>query len=172
MVEYLQIGKIVNTHGVRGEVKLIPLTDDPHRFDELEWVYIEKDGGMNKHTIQQVKYTKGFVMIKFSGMDSPDDANLYRDCFVLVDRKNAVKLAENAFFICDLIGCGVFDENGTLLGELTDVLQTGSNDVYIVRNASGKEILLPALKSVVRSISPEHKRIDVVIPKGLLDDEV
>lgn len=172
MVEYLQIGKIVNTHGVRGEVKLIPLTDDPHRFDELEWVYIEKDGGMNKHTIQQVKYTKGFVMIKFSGMDSPDDANLYRDCFVLVDRKNAVKLAENAFFICDLIGCSVFDENGTLLGELTDVLQTGSNDVYIVRNASGKEILLPALKSVVRSISPEHKRIDVVIPKGLLDDEV
>ncbi len=172
MVEYLQIGKIVNTHGVRGEVKLIPLTDDPHRFNELEWVYIEKDGGMNKHTIQQVKYTKGFVMIKFSGVDSPDDANQYRDCFVLVDRKNAVKLPADSFFICDLLSCSVFDEKGALLGELADVLQTGSNDVYIVRNSSGKEILLPALKSVVRSISPEQKRIDVVIPKGLLDDEV
>lgn len=172
MVKYLQIGKIVNTHGVRGEVKLIPLTDDPRRFDELEWVYIEKEGMMNMHTIQQVKYTKGFVMIKFSGMESPDEANQYRDCFVLVDRKNAVKLPEDSFFICDLLGCNVFDEKGALLGELADVMQTGSNDVYIVRNASGKEILLPALKSVVRSISPENKRIDVVIPKGLLDDEV
>jgi len=172
MVEYLQIGKIVNTHGVRGEVKLIPLTDDPRRFDELEWVYIEKDGRIDKHTIQQVKYIKGFVMIKFSGMDTIDEANQYRDCFVLVDRKNAVKLPEDSFFICDLIGCSVYDEKGILLGELSDVLQTGSNDVYVIKNKSYKEILIPALKSVVRSVLPEQKRIDVVIPKGLLDDEV
>lgn len=172
MIEYLQIGKIVNTHGIKGELKLIPLTDDPNRFDALKWVYIEKDGRMDKHTIQQVKYTKGSVIIKLSGIDSPDEANQYRDCFLLVDRENAVKLPEDSFFICDIMGCSVFDEKGALLGELADVLQTGSNDVYIVRNASGKEILLPALKSVVRSISPEHRRIDVVIPKGLLDDEV
>jgi 16S rRNA processing protein RimM len=172
MFEYLQIGKIVNTHGVKGEVKLIPLTDDPHRFEELEWVYIEKDGRMDKYTIQQIKYIKGSVIIKFAGMDSPEQANEFRDCFVLIDRKNAVKLPEDSFFICDIIGCSVYDEKGNLLGELSDVLQTGSNDVYIVRNASGKDILLPALKSVVRSILPESKRIDVVIPKGLLDDEV
>lgn len=172
MFEYLQIGKIVNTHGVRGEVKLIPLTDDPNRFDELDWVFIEKDGKMDKHTIQQVKYMKGSVMIKFSDIESIDEAGQYRDCFVLVDRKNAVKLPEDSYFICDILGCSVFDEKGVLLGELVDILHTGSNDVYVIRNQSGKEILLPALKSVVRSISPEQQRIDVIIPKGLLDDEV
>jgi 16S rRNA processing protein RimM len=172
MVEHLQIGKIVNTHGVRGEVKLIPLTDDPHRFDELEWAFIEKDGSMEKHEVHQVKHVKGSVIIKFSGIDSLDEAEQYRNCFVLVDRKNAVKLPADSFFICDLIGCSVYNEKGVLLGELADILQTGSNDVYIVRNSSGKEILIPALKSVVRSISLEQQRIDVIIPRGLLDDEV
>ncbi len=172
MIDYLQIGKIVNTHGVRGEVKLIPLTDNPNRFDELEWVFIEKEGKMDKHTIQQVKYTKGSVMIKFTSINSVDEAEQYRDCFVLVDRENAVKLPENSYFICDILGCSVFDEKGVLLGELVDILQTGSNDVYVIRNQSGKEILLPALKSVVSSISLEQQRIDVIIPKGLVDDEV
>jgi len=172
MVEHLQIGKIMNTHGVRGEVKLIPLTDDPHRFDELDWAFIEKDGIMDKHDVEQVKYTKGSVIIKFSGIDSADEAEQYKDCFVLVDRENAVKLPADTFFICDLIGCSVYDEKGALLGELVDILQTGSNDVYVVRNSSGKEILIPALKSVVRSISPEQQRIEVIIPRGLLDDEV
>ena len=172
MIEYLQIGKIVNTHGVRGEVKLIPLTDNPNRFDELEWVFIEKDGKVDKHTIQQVKYTKGSVMIKFTGIESIEEAEKYRDCFVLVDRKNAVKLPKDSYFICDILGCSVFDEKGALLGELVDILQTGSNDVYIIRDQSGKEILLPALKSVVNSISLEQRRIDVLIPKGLLDDKV
>ncbi len=172
MVDYLQVGKIVNTHGVKGEVKLIPLTDDPRRFDELEWVYIERDGRLKKHTILDLKYIKGSVMIKFSDIESMSEAEQYKDCFVLVDRENAVKLPEGSFFICDIIGCSVFDENGSLLGKLTDVLQTGSNDVYVVRDDSGKEILLPALKSVVSKISTDQQRIDVIIPKGLLEDEV
>lgn len=172
MVDYLQVGKIVNTHGVKGEVKLIPLTDDPRRFDELEWVYIERDGRLKKHTILDLKYIKGSVTIKFSDIESMSEAEQYKDCFVLVDRENAVKLPEGSFFICDIIGCSVFDENGSLLGKLTDVLQTGSNDVYVVRDDSGKEILLPALKSVVSKISTDQQRIDVIIPKGLLEDEV
>jgi 16S rRNA processing protein RimM len=171
MYEYLQIGKIVNIHGIKGEIKLIPLTDDPRRFDELDWVYIEKDG-LLKHRIESVKYFKGSVILKLEGIDTPEAAAAYRDDFLLVDRANAVKLPEDSFFVCDILGSRVFDENGTEIGELLDVLQTGSNDVYVVKGESGKEILIPALKSVVRNISPEQKRIDVVIPKGLLDEEI
>lgn len=171
MYDYLQIGKIVNIHGIKGEVKVIPLTDDPRRFDELEWAYIEKDG-MQKCRIESVKYTKGSVILKIEGIDTPESAAAYRDNYLLVDRDNAVKLPEDTFFVCDLLGSSVVDETGKLLGELRDILQTGSNDVYVVRGDSGKDILIPALKSVVRSISLEHKRIEVVLPKGLLDDEI
>jgi len=172
MYEYLQIGKIVNTHGVRGEFKLIPLTDDPSRFDDLKWAYIEKNGKMDRYAIQSVKYFKGTVIVKAEGIETPEAAAELKNCFMLVDRENAVKLPEDTFFICDLIGCSVYDENGVLLGQLKEVLQTGSNDVYVVKNEEGREVLLPALKSVVKSVLPEQKRIDVIIPKGLLDDEV
>lgn len=172
MYEYLQIGKIVNTHGVRGEVRLIPLTDDPHRFDELEWVFVEKGSTMTKYSIMEVKYTKGSVILKLSGIDTMEAAESLRDFFVLVDRSNAVKLPKDSFFICDILGSNVVDEKDVVLGQLVDVLQTGSNDVYVIKNESGKELLLPALKSVVRAISTEQKRIDVIVPKGLFEDEV
>lgn len=172
MYEYLQIGKIVNTHGVRGEVRLIPLTDDPHRFDELEWVFIEKDSSMTKYSVLEVKYTKGSVVLRLSGIDTMEAANALRDLFVLVDRSNAVKLPKDSFFICDILGCTVVDEKNVVLGQLVDILQTGSNDVYVIKSESGKELLLPALKSVVRGVSLEQKRIDVTVPKGLFEDEV
>ncbi len=171
MYEYLQIGKIVNTHGIKGEMKVIPLTDDPRRFDDLDWAFIEKDG-MQKCRIESVKYFKGSVIIKIDGIDTPEDAAAYREHYLLVDRENAVKLPEDTFFVCDILGSKVFDENGRDLGELKDVIQTGSNDVYVVKGDLGKEILIPALKSVVRGISLDQKRIDVAIPKGLLDDEI
>ena len=103
MIDYLQIGKIVNTHGVKGEIRLIPLTDDPHRFDELEWVYVEKNNTMVKHDILNVKYVKGFVILKLSGIDTMDAADALKDCFILVDRSHAIKLPEDSFFICDLL---------------------------------------------------------------------
>ena len=171
MYEYLQIGKIVNTHGIKGEMKVIPLTDDPRRFDDLDWAFIEK-GGMQKCRIESVKYFKGSVIIKIEGIDTPEAAAAYREHYLLVDRENAVKLPEDTFFVCDILGSKVFDENGRDLGELKDVIQTGSNDVYVVKGDLGKEILIPALKSVVRGISLDQKRIDVAIPKGLLDDEI
>lgn len=172
MIKHLQIGKIVNTHGVRGDVKVIPLTDDPKRFDDLEWVFIEKNSVLEKHYVKDVKYTKGFVLLKLSDIDTVEAAEQLRDCFVLVDRENAVKLPEDTYFICDIIGSAVYDENGDKLGELTNVLKTGSNDVYVVKRDSGKELLLPALKSVVTSVSIENKRIDVIVPRGLDEDEV
>ena len=172
MYEYLQVGKIVNTHGVKGEVKLLPLTDDPARFDDLEWVFVENEDVMNRYSIESVKYFKGMVIIKLSGIDDPETAAKLKGCFALVDRENAVRLPEDSFFICDIIGCSVYDENSALLGQVMDVLQTGSNDVYVVRDDSDMQILIPALKSVVKKVLPEQKRIDVIIPKGLLDDEV
>jgi len=172
MYDYLQVGKIVNTHGVKGEVKLMPLTDDISRFDDLEWVFVESNGTMTRYDIQSVKYFKGMVIIKLAGIDDPETAAALKGCFALVDRENAVKLPEDTYFICDIIGCSVYDENGAYLGQVREVLQTGSNDVYAVRDETGREVLLPALKSVVRKVQPDLRRIDVVIPKGLLDDEV
>ncbi len=172
MIKHLQIGKIVNTHGVSGNVKVIPLTDDPKRFDDLDWVFVEKNGVLKKHTIKDVKYTKGFILLKLSDIDTIEEAEHFRDCFILVDRENAVKLPADTYFICDIIGSTVYNENGKELGKLTDVLKTGSNDVYVIKNELGKELLLPALKSVVTSVSIEDKRIDVTVPRGLGEDEV
>ena len=120
MYEYLQVGRIVNTHGVRGEVKLMPLTDDPSRFDDLEWVFIENDGVMTRYEIQSVKYFKGMVIVKLAGIDDPETAAALKGCFALVDRVNAVRLPEGSYFICDIIGCSVFDENGALLGKVSE----------------------------------------------------
>jgi 16S rRNA processing protein RimM len=172
MVEYLQVGKIVNTHGVKGEMRVLPLTDDPHRFDALDWVYVEKGSEMIQYDIKGVKYIKNLVIVKLSGIDTIDAAEALKDCFILVDRSNAVKLPKDTFFICDLIGCTIIDEKNVVLGQITDILKTGSNDVYVIKNESGRELLLPALKSVVRAVSLEQKRIDVTVPKGLLEDEV
>lgn len=151
---------------------MIPLTDDPGRFDDLKWAYIEKDGIYTRHDVQGVKHAKDHIIIKFSDINSMDEASVYRNCYVAVDRENAVKLPEDTYFICDIIGCDVMDENGNILGRITDVLKTGSNDVYVVKNYEGKEMLLPALKSVVRKVLLDECRIEVTVPKGLLDDEV
>lgn len=172
MYEYLQIGEIVNTHGIKGELKVIPLTDDPGRYEDLDWLYIDKNGSFEKIQINTVKYLKGFVILKLKGIESIEAAEALKGLFLLIDRQNAVKLPQDSFFICDLIGVEVYDNNGKLLGKLDNVLKTGSNDVFVIRNENGGEILLPALKSVVREISIETGRMKVSIPEGLLEDEI
>jgi len=172
MYEYLQIGEIVNTHGVKGELKVMPLTDNPERYDDLEWIYLDNCGNMVKYNIGSVKYIKGFIILKLCGVDSVEAAEALKGRFILVDRKNAVKLPEGSFFICDLIGSDVYETNGGRLGKLVDVLHTGSNDVFVVRKENNREILLPALKSVVREILPDKGTIKVEIPEGLSDYEV
>lgn len=172
MKDCLQIGRIINTHGVRGEVKILPLTDNPDRYLDLDWVYIEKDGKLQKLEIEGIKFFKNQVIAKFKGIDVMDKAEALKNLFVLVDREHAIKLPEDAFFICDLLGCMVYDEEGKTLGELADVLHTGSNDVYVVKGENGKEILIPALKTVVKEVSIKDRSIKVTLPEGLLDDEV
>lgn len=172
MQDYLEIGKIVNTHGIRGEVKVIPLTDDPHRYDILKWAFVVEKDALIKYDIGSVKYLKNFVILKLKGVDDPDAARGLKDHIIAVDREHAVKLKKDQFFICDILDCEVFDEKGISLGVVRDVLHTGSNDVYVVSGSKGKEILIPALKTVVKEVSIENKRIQVTLPKGLVEDEI
>ncbi len=171
MYQYLQVGKILTTHGVRGEVKVMPLTDDPKRFDRLKWVYIERDGDQKRYDIERVRYHKNSVIVKFKGIDDMNAAEALKDLFLEVDRRNAVKLPKDTFFICDIIGCEVYDSMRGRLGTVKNVLSTGSNDVYVVEAEDKKEILIPALKSVVTSVNIEERKITVILPEGLLDDE-
>ncbi|PYG87082.1 16S rRNA processing protein RimM [Ruminiclostridium sufflavum DSM 19573] len=169
MLEYLIVGQLINTHGVKGELKAVSMTDDSHRFLDLKWVFIDKNGKLEKYNISGVKFFKQFVILKFEGVDSIDAAEKLKNLYMKVDRANAVRLPKGSFFIADIMGLQVYDENNSLLGQLKDVIHTGSNDVYVVKNEEGKELLIPALKSVVMEISPENGRISVILPKGLLD---
>lgn len=169
MLEYLIVGQLINTHGVKGELKASVLTDDPQRFNDLKWVYVDKKGKLEKYNIKGVKFFKQFVILKFEGVDTMDDAEKLKGYYMKVDRANAVKLPKDSFFIADIIGLEVYDENNELLGKIQDVLQTGSNDVYVVKNDAGNEILIPALKSVVKEVSIDDGRVSVILPKGLLD---
>ncbi len=168
MHEYLQVGKICNTHGIKGEVKVIPLTDNPERFKSLKSVLIETEGTNKQYDIESVRYSKNLVLLKLKNIDSMDDAQRLKDMYIVINRENALRLPPQSYYICDLVGCSVYDAaNGKKLGILSDVLKTGSNDVYVVRDENNKELLIPALKSVVKRVSIEDKAIDVELPEGL-----
>lgn len=163
--KYLRIGIIVNTQGIKGEVRVMPLTEKIERFTGLKCVYLD-DAKLIRKDIEYVRYHKNFVLIKFKGIDNMNDAEKLKNTYILVDRENAIKLPEGSYFICDLIDIDVFDVNGENLGKVADILSTGSNDVYVVKK-DGKETLIPALKSVVKSIDLENNRITVELPEEL-----
>lgn len=168
MVEFLKIGKIVNTMGIKGEVKVIPLTNDIDRFYDLEWVYILKKDKREKINIENVRFHKNFVLIKFEGIDDMTAAEKLKEDYIQVDREHAIKLEENEFFICDLIGCKVLTTAGEELGEVNDVFPTGANDVYVVKSKNGRELLIPAIKQVIKSINVYDKKIIVELIEGML----
>ena len=144
MTNFLEVGKITGVHGLKGSFKVIPLTDDPERFKALKYVYVENNGVMERHNIEETRLARKHVIVKFRGIDNVSDAENFRDKYILVDRENAVRLPENSFFICDIIGCDVYDETKSLLGKVTDVLHTGSNDVYVVKTLpAGNTWFLP-----------------------------
>ncbi|NLM10034.1 MAG: 16S rRNA processing protein RimM [Clostridiaceae bacterium] len=168
MVEYLTVGKITNTHGVRGEMKVIPATSDISRFDYLKIVWVEKDDKLTEYFVEKVRYHKNFVLVKLHGIDTMDKAAEFKNCYLKVDRRNARPLDEYEYFIADLIGCEVYEQD-VLLGKITNVLQTGSNDVYVVNGDKYRELLIPALKHVVLNIDIENRKIQVILPEGLID---
>lgn len=167
MLEYLSIGQIINVHGFRGEVKVYPLTDDVNRFKKLKEVFLEENNRLIKYEVEGVKFLSNTIVMKLKGIDTEEAANKLRNFYIKVDRKSAVKLPRDTYFICDLIDLEVYDDNGLLLGKVKDVLQTGSNDVYVVQTAD-KDILIPALKEVVREIDIRNGKITVKLPEGLI----
>lgn len=169
MEERFQVGVITQTHGVHGEVKVFPTTDDPKRFKKNMEVILDTGKENINIKIEGVKFFKQFVILKFEGHDSIESIEKYKKKSLYVTRENAVKLKKDEFFIADLIGCHVFDEEGTELGELTDVLQTGANDVYVVKMADEKEALFPAIKDCVKEIDVASGKIVVHVMDGLLD---
>ena len=169
MEQTLRVGVISSTHGVRGEVKVFPTTDDPKRFKKLKTVML--DTGREKLTlnIEQVKFFKNMVILKFKEFNDINEIEKYKGKDLLIIRDQAVKLAPNENFIVDLIGLKVVTDEGVEFGTLKDVMETGANDVYIIDGNDGKEYLFPAIKQCILNIDLEAGVITVHILDGLLD---
>lgn len=167
--EYLIVGKIINTHGIKGELKVMPMTSDISRFEYLLFTSIEINGQIKEFKVEGVRYHKEFVLINLNGIDNMTDAEALKGHELLVDRENARPLDDDEYFICDLLWLKVYEDE-KLLGELADILETGSNDVYVVKSVDGRELLIPALKSIVLNVDIENKRIQVKLPEGLTDE--
>ena len=169
MEKVLKVGIISSTHGVRGEVKVFPTTDDTKRFKNLKEVLMDTGKEFCPLQIETVRFFKQFVILKFKDYDRLDDVEKFRGKALFVTREHAVKLNKDEYFIADLIGMNVTADDGILKGRLKDVLQTGANDVYVISLEDGRELLLPAIKECVLDISFEKNVIKIHILEGLLD---
>lgn len=169
MNDLLQVGVISSTHGIRGEVKVFPTTDDVMRFKKLKEVILDTGREQKVLEIEQVKFFKQFVILKFKGFDNINDIEKYKGKSLLVTREHAVKLKKNEYFIADLIGLNVFTEDGTLFGVLTDVLATGANDVYVVELPNKKEVLIPAIKQCILNVDIEAGKMTIHLMEGLME---
>lgn len=169
MEELLQVGVVTATHGIRGEVKVFPTTDDPGRFRKLKKVLLDTGKEKLELEIEQVKFFKRFVILKFKGFDDINDVEKYRKRPLLVTRENAVKLKQNEYFIADLIGMRVYTEDA-YLGILKNVIRTGANDVYEVEREGGKDVLIPAIRPCIRAVDVEKGRMDVHLLEGLVEE--
>ena len=163
--EYLLIGQVLRPQGIKGQVKVRPDTDDPERFLDLETVYLKKGDAYEPVTVDEISVRDDGVYLRLAGAQSRDEAEKQRDWMLYVDRAHAVELGENETFICDLIGCKAVDTQGNELGKVTDVLQPGGNDVYVIKTPKG-EMLLPALKHVIPTVDVE-KGVIIIDEKRL-----
>ena len=169
MENLLRVGVITSTHGVRGEVKVFPTTDDMNRFKKLKSVILDTGKEHKTLNIEGVKFFKNMVILKLKGLDNINDVEMWRQKDLLITRDQAVKLSPDENFIVDLIGLTVVTDAGEKLGIMQDVLQTGANDVYIVKMESGKEVLLPAIKDCILNVDLEKGEMLVHVLDGLLD---
>ena len=168
MTKYLEIGQIVNTFGIKGMVKVKPFTDHIERFSNLEKIYIKNKSGQTEYKIQEVKYHKNMVLIKFEGIENPEQADLLRNSYLIVDRETEEPLEPGRYYIVDMIGLDVFTDDNEYLGKLEDIYNTGSNDIYVVKNELGKQVLLPAIEDVIKNIDMDNKKVIVHLIPGLV----
>ena len=169
MEDLLQVGIITATHGLKGEVKVFPTTDDKNRFNDLTEVILDTGREKLQMEVEYCKFFKQFVFLKFCGLDDINDVEKYKRCPLLVTRENAVALEEDEYYIADLIGLSIVDDSGITIGTLVNVIETGANDVYEVKTPDGGTILLPAIKDCILDVDLEEGIILVHILKGLVD---
>ena len=165
----LEVGKIINTHGLRGEVKVVTWTDSPEVFEELKFVIAKMRGEETRLDIKNVKYQKNNIIVAFSQLTAIEEAEKLKNAVLLVPREELGELPEGVYYIADLIGCEVFDKNGKI-GDLADVFGTGSNDVYDIKREGKKNLLVPIIDGVLQSVDIDNKKIIIEIPKGLEDE--
>lgn len=166
-MDFLEIGKIINTHGLRGEVKVSVWTDSPEDFESLEYVLTKHRGAEKRLGISGVKYQKNNIIVKFREINSIEEAQGYKNAVLYVPKEELPELPENVYYIADLLDCEVFSETGEKIGILCDVFSTGSNDVYDIKRENAKNLLVPIIDGVVKSVDVGDKKVVIKIPEGL-----
>ena len=166
--EYFEVGQIVNTFGIKGQVKVKPFTDDLERFEELKSVLVEKGKELIEMQIEEVKYQQTVVLLKLKGIEDMNMAEKLKGCYLKIKREDARKLPNDTYFIADLIGLNVYTEDGILLGKVDDIYNYKRYDIYVIKDELGKQILLPAIKDVIKHIDIENEKITVHLLNGLI----
>ncbi|SCX81348.1 ribosome maturation factor RimM [Butyrivibrio sp. INlla14] len=170
MTDRFQVGVIASTHGLQGEVNVFPTTEDPNRFKKLKKVTLHTQRGEEiELDVQSARFFKKFVIVKFKQYNNINDVEKFRGCELTIDRKDAIKLEPGEFYCADLMGLSIVDEDDKLLGTVTDIIQTGANDVYeMTKENSEDKIYIPAIKDCVKNIDLENKKITIHVIEGLL----
>ncbi len=168
-MDLLEVGKIVNTHGLRGEVKIVPWTDYPELFEEIEYVYVKKREEYTRLDIARIKYQKGNIIVRFPQIKDINEAEKYKNQIIYAEREMLGELPEGVYYIADLIGLDVVKEDGEKVGTVADVINTGSNDIYDVKREGKKNLLIPVIDDVVLNVDIENKKITVRMMEGLED---
>ena len=168
MEDLLKVGVITTTHGVRGEAKVYPTTDEPERFLELDYVLLDTGRELRKLEIKNVKFFKNLVILKFKGVDNINDIEKYKGRDLWIPREEGQELEEDEYYIADLLGMSVVLEDGQEFGTLKDVMETGANDVYIIDSVEHGEVLLPAIKECILDVDLEKNVMTIHLMKGLI----
>ena len=168
MQKRLEVGQIVNTFGIKGEVKVTPFTDDINRFDDLKKVYVKTRKDDKLYKVENVRYHKNMVLLKFEGVENPEQAELLKNAYLEIDREDAIPLQKGQYFIVDLIGLDVYTDEGKLLGKVDDIYNTGANDIYVIKDELGKQVLLPGIKEVIKEVDLDNEKIIVHLIPGLI----
>ena len=166
--EFITIGKVVSTQSNKGEVNVFSLTDSTDRFKKLDTVFLRNSNSRTKFNIEKIRIKENTVILKLKDIENIQEAKIIVGSFLEVERENAVKLPKDTYFLFEIIGLEVYDENNIFLGKVENVISTGSNDVYIVKDKNKKELSIPAIREVVKNIDLEKKRITIKMVDGLI----
>jgi 16S rRNA processing protein RimM len=169
MEQFLRVGVITTTHGLKGEVKVYPTTDTPKRFSDLDEVILRTPNAERTLNIESVRFFKQMVIVKFKGLDRIEDVENFRQAELYVSRENAAPLEEGEYYIGDLIGMEVFTDDSMPFGTLKDVMETGANDVYIIDSFRHGEVLVPVIKDCILDVNVEENKMTIHLLPGLID---